>query len=108
MPLLGGFATNLNGFPDVFPCTRGSSNLDELHGRLEHALMIRRLKKDVSCWCGEMGSVPLMRLPCLSNAAQGLCIRPTASLPRRSAQVLDELPDKIRKRIPVEVHGAGR
>lgn len=43
----------LNCFPAVLPCTRGSSNLDELHGRLEHALMIRRLKRDVSCWCGE-------------------------------------------------------
>lgn len=30
------------------PWRRGSSNLDELHWRLEQALMIRRLKKDVN------------------------------------------------------------
>lgn len=31
----------------LFCWSRGASNLDELHGRLEQALMIRRLKKDV-------------------------------------------------------------
>lgn len=56
------------------------------------------------------GSVPLMRLPCLSNAAhlpKGFASGSQQACPL-VLQVLDELPDKIRKRIPVEVHAAGR
>ena len=88
--------------------------------------MIRRLKKDVSggCWltfaagcAGERGSEGRGASPSGPGPLGGgsaetragcrrAAYRPARTPPPPSFQVLDQLPDKIRKRIPVEVDPA--
>ncbi len=77
--------------------------------------MIRRLKQDVSAlpwrplrsivtqhW---LGSADDYEPPILTMVA---LIQFEPATPNANAQVLEELPDKIRKRIPIEVDAAHR
>lgn len=89
----------------------------ELHELLESHIMVRRLKKDVSG--GSLAPLcPALPPPpaCLVlSAGAGACLlgsqrapgmmpmaRPVCPPPPAPLQVLDDLPDKIRKRIPIE------
>lgn len=64
--------------PQLLPLlcwSRGASNLDELHGRLEQALMIRRLKKDVRAAAAKWpGWGAGNRSSCLSTRCSALLI----------------------------------